>query len=158
MADQTDLAAALGAIPSGLFVVTAGQGDLAVAILASWVQQCSFEPLQISVAVRPGRAISNLLVLGCKFVINVIATGDTQSLKQFSKGVGPGAGAFSGIELADGEHESPVLARAAAFMECEVVLREAAGDHDLIVGNVRNGGRTAGASPVIHVRKNGLKY
>ncbi len=34
------LAAALGRIPSGLFVLTAGSGATETGMLASWVQQC----------------------------------------------------------------------------------------------------------------------
>ena len=49
-----ELAAAVGRIPSGLFVVTVRNGDRETGLLASWVQQCSFEPFQVSVAVKAG--------------------------------------------------------------------------------------------------------
>jgi len=48
MTDTAALAAALGKVPSGLFVLTAKQGDAETAMLASWVQQCSFDPPQLT--------------------------------------------------------------------------------------------------------------
>ena len=36
------LAAALGKVPSGLFILTVGRGQAETGMLASWVQQCSF--------------------------------------------------------------------------------------------------------------------
>ena len=52
------LAAALGRIASGLFIVTAQRGDAETGMLASWVQQCSFDPPQISMCLRQGRDIN----------------------------------------------------------------------------------------------------
>ena len=57
------LAGALGRIPSGIFVLTVGRDNVETGMLASWVQQCSFQPPLLSVAIQPGRDIANLLGL-----------------------------------------------------------------------------------------------
>ena len=57
MADVPPWAAALGRIPSGLFVLTARNGERETGMLASWVQQCSFTPPCVSVALRKGREL-----------------------------------------------------------------------------------------------------
>ena len=53
---------ALGRIPSGLFVVTVCRGDVETGMLASWVQQCSFEPPQLDrLSVRRDRTVNDWL-------------------------------------------------------------------------------------------------
>src|SRR3954462_11712496 len=99
MADEKALAAALGRIPSGLFVVTARQNDQETGMLASWVQQCSFDPPQVSVAVQRDRFVHDLLDDGAAFAVNVLAAGQTDLLKHFGKGFGPDEPAFVGLEL-----------------------------------------------------------
>ena len=53
-----ELGSALGRIPSGLFILTVGQGEAETGMLASWVQQCSFDPPRVSVAIQPQREIN----------------------------------------------------------------------------------------------------
>jgi hypothetical protein len=57
-----DWARALGRIPSGLFILTARFEDQSTGMLASWVQQVSFDPPLVSVAVKKGRFVANWLV------------------------------------------------------------------------------------------------
>ena len=57
-----DLAKVLGRIPSGVFVLTCGDGaGNMTGMLASWVQQAAFEPPMISVGVKNGRYINDWL-------------------------------------------------------------------------------------------------
>src|SRR5438309_245363 len=98
MSEVPSYAAALGRIPSGLFIVTAGHGDAATGMLASWVQQCSFDPPQISAALRRDRHLSEMLSPDAPFIINIVASGHTQFLRHFGKGFGPQESAFEGLE------------------------------------------------------------
>ena len=76
MTDATDptesLAAALGRIASGAFILTAGRGATETGRLVSWVQQCSFAPPQVTVAVNKAGDVLELLPDGAQFVLNVI--------------------------------------------------------------------------------------
>ena len=55
----SDVAVALGRVPSGLFVVTArNSAGEETAFLASWVMQAGFDPPALSVAVGEDRADS----------------------------------------------------------------------------------------------------
>ena len=54
------LAAALGRIASGIFVLTLKRDAVETGMLASWVQQCSFHPPRISVAINPGAPLASL--------------------------------------------------------------------------------------------------
>jgi flavin reductase (DIM6/NTAB) family NADH-FMN oxidoreductase RutF len=73
--DDDPLAAALGRIPSGLFILTARHGGHETGMLASWVQQCSFDPPQLTAALRKGRDVLAWLTEGAEFTVNVIPEG-----------------------------------------------------------------------------------
>ena len=53
---------ALGRVPSGLFIVTAGTGESATGFLASWVQQSSFEPPMVSVGIKKERPVLGVIL------------------------------------------------------------------------------------------------
>ena len=55
------LSAALGRIPSGLFILTVRHGSKETGMLASWVQQCSFDPPRLTMAIRKGRDVLDWL-------------------------------------------------------------------------------------------------
>src|SRR5437764_15100076 len=94
--EQKQLGAALGRIPSGLFVLTARRGDAETGMLASWVQQCSFDPPQVSVALGRGRDLAAWLTDGAPFTLNVLGDGQRKLLSHFGKGFALGEPAFEG--------------------------------------------------------------
>ena len=69
------LAAALGRIPSGLFVLTARHGKHETGMLASWVQQAGFKPPMLTTAVQRDRFICDWIRASGRFTLNQIATG-----------------------------------------------------------------------------------
>src|SRR5262245_40404267 len=89
-------AAALGRVPSGLFILTARHGADETGMLASWVQQCSFEPLLVSVAVRRDRYVAGWLTPDTLFALNVLDENQTDLVAHFGRGFGPGEPAFKG--------------------------------------------------------------
>ena len=91
------IAGALGLVPSGLFILTTGNHQTETGMLASWVQQCSFDPPQITVAVKRDRFIHDLLTNGAVFAINILAAGQTDLIKHFGKGFDRGQPAFEGL-------------------------------------------------------------
>jgi flavin reductase (DIM6/NTAB) family NADH-FMN oxidoreductase RutF len=151
-------AAALGRVASGLFIVTARHGDLETGMLASWVQQCSFDPPQLTVAVRPDRPLSALLVQGAPLVVNILDDGQTDMIVHFGRGFKPDEHAFAGIDLIRSDRGLPVLAEALAFLECEVTKRLPAGDHDVVVAHILAGRVLNDGHPMVHIRKSGMHY
>lgn len=162
MTDATDptesLVAALGRIASGAFILTAGRGDQETGRLVSWVQQCSFAPPQVTVAVNKAGGVLDLLPDGSAFVLNVIPEDGKKLMIHFGRGFAPGAPAFEGVEVRRDGDSPPVLLTAHAYLRCVVVNRVDAGDHVLLIGRVTAGGVLHDAKPATHVRKNGLRY
>lgn len=151
-------AAALGRIPSGLFVLTARHGDRETGMLASWVQQCSFDPPQVTVALNNAREVTAWLGVGAVFVLNVIPEGGKALVAHFGKGFEPGEPAFEGLEVSRAGETPPVLSASHAYLVCRVAQRVAVGDHTLVVGQVTAGAVLHDAKPTVHTRKNGLRY
>lgn len=155
---QRQLASALGRIPSGLFILTARQGESETGMLASWVQQCSFQPPRISLAIQPGREIVGWLTEGMLFTLNILDKDQTDMIAHFGRGFALGQPAFQGLEIERPDGIAPVLSEALAYLYCRVVSRYPAGDHDLFVSEVVAGRMLGDGHPMIHIRKNGLHY
>jgi len=143
-----------------LYIITAKKGEIQSAMFASWVTQASLEPLGVAIAVSKDRAIESLMHVGDRFVLNVLEEGKYQGLmKHFLKRFAPGADRFAGVKTYPAKNESPVLAEALAYMECEITSRMDCGDHWVIYSTVQTG-RVANlhALTAAHHRKIGNHY
>ncbi len=157
---RAGVGAALGRVPSGLFVLTARHEDRAAGMLASWVQQVCFEPPMVSVAVAKGRVIMPLISESHRFGICQLPVGEKIVVRKFAGGTEAGEDPFLGLEM---RHDTlthvPILANVLSYLECEVKCHvDVEGDHDLFVGTVLNGQVLGDAEPWVHLRKDGFKY
>jgi flavin reductase (DIM6/NTAB) family NADH-FMN oxidoreductase RutF len=153
-AADAGIPAALGRIPSGLFVVAWRDGDADRCMLASWVMQAGFAPPQVSVAIAASRELLGALDRGTTFAVSVLADAQRSLLARFGK---PADDAFAGLAVQRTATGAAVLADAAAWLDCRPTARAAHGDHVVVLAEVVAGGGT-GAEPAVHVRKNGLRY
>lgn len=157
---DADLEKALGRISSGLYIITAKKGDVSSAMLASWVNQASFQPLGVTIAVAKDRAIESLMQVGDRFVLNVLEEGNYQALmKHFLKRFPPGADRFAEVKTQSASDGSPILTDALAYMECEVVSRMECSDHWIVYSTI-NAGRVSKPESLtaVHHRKLGNSY
>jgi flavin reductase (DIM6/NTAB) family NADH-FMN oxidoreductase RutF len=155
---QRQLASALGRVPSGLFILTIRHGQAETGMLASWVQQCSFSPPQISLAIKRDRPIAAWLTEGAAFTLNVLDQSQTDMVSHFGRGFALDQPAFTDLEIERPDGAAVVLSEALAYLTCCIVTRYAVGDHELYIAEV-TGGRVLGeGQPMVHVRKSGLHY
>lgn len=158
MSEIKPMMAALGRVPSGLFIVTVRHREVETGLLASWIQQCSFDPPRISLAVKRGRDVLDCLVNDTIFTVNLLDRDQTDMIAHFGRGFKPGEPAFQGLEVTRPDGIPPVLEEALAYLACRVVGRHAAGDHDLIIGDVIAGQVLREGPPMVHIRKTGAHY
>jgi flavorubredoxin/flavin reductase (DIM6/NTAB) family NADH-FMN oxidoreductase RutF len=151
---------AIGRIVGSLCVVTARQGEVSSAMLASWVSQASFTPPGFTVAVAKDRAIESLLYPGSFFVLNILAEGKhLGAMKHFLKPFGPGEDRFEGIDIDRADHGAPILKDAIAYLDCAVAQRMECGDHWLVYATVEAGQVLDGdAKTAVHFRQTGTHY
>jgi len=154
-------AAGVGHIPSGLFIVCArdGRTEQVDGYLASWIQQVSFNPLRLSLAIKPGRPAYDLITSGTNFTINVVGDHDKNYMKHFWKGYDPESNPFSEIPHEISEHGGVCISGAKSVIECKLVDKIIPGDHELVIAEVLNSRvQDEESKPLTHVRKSGLDY
>ena len=155
MKNKKQVGKALGKVASGLYVVTTKYEDKEDAVLASWVNQCSFEPPAITIALATLRSARLLVEASEAFIVNVLPKEDMALLKHFSR---PPEEIFKGLKTKKGFNGIRILNDAVSYLECEVVHSMQAGDHVLYVGEIVGGNTLKGDETYIHVRDNGFNY
>lgn len=159
-AQQAAAASVLGAIPSGLFVLTAAHEDRRLGVLVGWVQQCCFEPPMVSISIRKGTPIMPLISESRRFGLCQIGSEDRMLIRKFGGQTDLGDDPFLGQQLIKPVMPKlPIIGTAKCYMECELVCHmDVEGDHDIFVGAIRNAGYKPPFEPTVHIRDNGLEY
>ncbi len=152
------LAAALGRIPSGLFILTFRQGKQETAMLASWVQQCSFEPPQVVIALNKKRFVLDWLHAGSPIGVNILGEGQKDLIGHFGKGFEQGQPVFEGIDVERRSDSAPFLPAAHAVLDCRLAAIHDADDHALMVARVVAGKMQHDGRPGVHIRRSGMHY
>jgi len=151
---DSEIAAALGRIPSGLFIVAWCDDGADRCMLASWVMQAGFAPPQVSVAIAESRDLLSAIDRGLPFVVSVLGDSQRGLLARFGKA---GPEPFAGLTVHRTASGAAALPDAAAWMECRPTARAAHGDHVVVLAEVVTAGG-GGGEPAVHVRRNGLRY
>ncbi len=154
------MATALARIPSGLFIVTWHDGDDDRGMLASWVMQAGFSPPAITLAVATGRDLLAAIDGEGRFVVNILGESQRPLLARFGKPAAPGESPFAGLDVRRAEGGAPILAASAGWLECRSLGRIGGDrtDHAVVLAEVLTAGAGETDAPLVHVRKNGLRY
>lgn len=157
--DREKVGGALGRIASGVYVVTCSDGSARDGMLATWVNQTSFEPPMVAVAVKKERHILEMLKPGAGFVVNVLAKSNREEYKNFVKPFTEGMDRFEGLNVREDDESAPVLTDTVAYLRLRVIRHLDAGDHVLVLGEVVGGDlMNGGEEPMVHLRKTGFNY
>ena len=128
---------ALAQIPSALYVMTASRGRASGAVLASWVQQVSYEPPLVSVAIPRGRGIAPLIRDSRAFALSQIHPDDRllpRRLRLTDDRDWTVLDTIPHETLATG---SPCIKAAMAVLDCQVLRHlDVEADHELYIGHV----------------------
>jgi flavin reductase (DIM6/NTAB) family NADH-FMN oxidoreductase RutF len=162
-AGNAAIPAALGRIPSGLFIVTWREAACDRGMLASWVMQAGFSPPMITVAVAPGRDLLAAIDSGARLVVNVLADSQRGLLARFGKPASAGDDPFAGLSVGRSESGTATLGGAAAWLECVSVAQTSGTDvhrcdHVVVLAQVTSASGSGDLAPLVHLRKNGLRY
>lgn len=159
MSDNKEIAKAVGHIPSGLYIVTAKDGEKKDGYLASWVQQVSFSPLLVALAINPDRPGYEAITSGKVFSINVVGDHDMNYLKHFWSGYDPENSPFNEIEHEVSANDAILMKPAKSVIECKFVEKIKPGDHEIVIAEVvASHIMNDESKPKVHIRKSGLDY
>lgn len=152
---KENIGAAIGRIPSGVFVATATHDNEQVGMLASWVSQAGFEPARVVVCVSPEREFFRVVQASGTFSLNVLGKNNMNLMKPFSK-YAPDQ--FDGLTV-NKTTCGLVLPETVAFMDCKLLEAIPGGDHTILIAEVMDGGLlTDENEPFVHLRKSGFNY
>jgi len=155
---NTDWDAPLGRVASGIYILTAGTGDRATGMLASWVMQAGFEPPMVTVVVKQGRYVTDWITDGQPFVLNIVGEQQGDLLKHFGRGFEPDEAAFEGLALEHCPRGVPILSDCLGHLQCEPQSHIDSGDHRIFLARVVRGNLQNDAPPMVHLRKSGKNY
>ena len=154
-------ALAVGHIPSGLFIICSYDEDVKKmdGFLGSWVQQVSFDPLLISLCIKPGRPAYEHIKSGKPFFVNIVGEHEKNYLKHFWKGYDPATNPFSEIPHTISEEGTILIDAAKSSIVCKLSSCSKPGDHEVIIAEVlQSYVNDEKAKPTVHIRKSGLDY
>jgi flavin reductase (DIM6/NTAB) family NADH-FMN oxidoreductase RutF len=148
----------LWSMPTGLYVIgsrapepsTPGPGGTGPEVritrnlmTANLVVQVATEPKLVAVAIDATAVTCRLVEAGGSFSVSILDRQDRAVVRRFVKPVtdvtvGPDgrAAAMAGEAVVEAATGAPILARAAAWLDCEVRHRLPLGSHQLFVGEV----------------------
>lgn len=160
--EKSTIGHVLGRTPSGVFILVVGDGQgRTTGMLASWVQQASFDPPMVTIAVNRKRYLNGWLEDAPDVVLNLVGVTQTMFIKHFGSGFEPDENAFEGISVSTADSGLPVLNEAIGHLVGHVVSKFETGDHVVYAVEIDAAGTgptLETEKPFVHIRKNGFSY
>lgn len=158
--EREAMGVAIGRIPSGLFILTTlGASGAPAGMLVSWVQQASFSPPLLSVALGRDRSFREVVESAGRFALSILGRDDRTLAGQFTRPYEPGApGPFDRVATEFLASGLPVLKEALAYVECRLFQKVPSGDHVIYFGEIVNGAALRSGEPATHLRRSGFSY
>ncbi|MDQ3136212.1 MAG: flavin reductase family protein [Gemmatimonadota bacterium] len=130
-----DVADLFRRLTAGVYVVGVADGERTNAFTAAWLTQVSFEPLLLALSVNPGHASYPLLVGGGGFTVSVLSRDQLHLARHFGTRSARETDKLAGIAWRPGRAGAPILSQAVAFLECRIIQRVQAGDHEIVIAS-----------------------
>lgn len=138
-----DLAELFRRITLGVYVIGTAHQDRRDAFTAAWLMQVSFDPLMLALSINPRNASWRLLHDGGGFTVSVLDEQQQHLARHFGLSSGRERDKLAGVAWRAGSRGAPVLGEALAWFECELAGAMPAGDHEIVLGRVADGGLVA---------------
>ncbi len=138
-------------MPYGLYVMGSTDGDQRRNLMTvNWVTQVSFDPKLVGVGVERTAFTHELVEAGGCFSICLIAREDRAIVRKFTKPVeaDPVTGTLAGFDVVAAVTGAPILAGAAAYLDCRVTQAVPTGGHTFFIGEVVDAAFGAGGEQV----------
>jgi flavin reductase (DIM6/NTAB) family NADH-FMN oxidoreductase RutF len=143
---RLDFRDTVGAFATGVTVVTTRVGDSYAGMTLNSFTSVSLEPLLVLVSLAHGTRTLEMIARSHRFTVNVLHRRQRDVALAFAK---PGA-PFPGDHAVVDPAGFLVVRHALAILRCEVFASHAAGDHDLVVGEVVDFDGSGGEPLIFH--------
>jgi flavin reductase (DIM6/NTAB) family NADH-FMN oxidoreductase RutF len=138
----------LGHFATGVTIVTAMEGTEPVGFTCQAFTSLSLDPPMVALA--PGKNSTSWprIAAAGSFCVNILADDQEALGRDFAVS---GGDKFAGVGWRPAGNGAPVLDGALAWVECDFELAHDAGDHELVLGRVRDMGVSRG-KPLVYYR------
>jgi flavin reductase (DIM6/NTAB) family NADH-FMN oxidoreductase RutF len=150
----------LWSLPSGLYVLgTQGSGRRNL-MTCNWATQVAVDPKMVAVSVEATALSHALLRDGRVFSLNILPREERAIVRKFVKPLDDEGEPerLAGFALRPSDTGSPILAAAAAWLECEVRHQLDCGSHTLFVGEVMACGGEPEGLEVLRMEDTRMSY
>jgi len=110
-----------GMMPQHPFLLTGRVDEARTGLVTRWVQQCSDEPMLVSVAIPRGTEIEPLIRDGRAFALTAVDPTDRLIPRRFTPPPPRSEDPFVGMRLMTAETGCPILRRGLFWLDCELV-------------------------------------
>lgn len=132
--DQHSFRAVLGRFSSGVTVVTTrDRRGRDHGMTVSAFSSVSLDPPLVLICIGHDASMYAVMQKATHFIVNILSEGQEALARRFAE---PGPNRFAGIGYTSGKNGVAVLDEVLGQIECGVVSRHEAGDHDIIIGAV----------------------
>jgi flavin reductase (DIM6/NTAB) family NADH-FMN oxidoreductase RutF len=127
---------ALTMMPYGFYAFTTKNGDDVNAMVVNWVSQMSFTPRLIAVGLQKTSYSYGVVTAGQVFGLNLFLTEDQDAIMAVTKSREKNPNKMTEANYTTApETGVPILAGAAAYIECKVTqIIDVGGTHDIVIG------------------------
>lgn len=130
-------------LPQHPFLLTGRVDEARTGLVTRWVQQCSDEPMLVSVAIPKGTEIEPLIRDGRTFALTALDPSDRLIPRRFTPPPPRSEDPFVGMRLLTAESGCPILRRGLFWLDCELVGHLAPdASHRIYLGQVLAMGRS----------------
>jgi 3-hydroxy-9,10-secoandrosta-1,3,5(10)-triene-9,17-dione monooxygenase reductase component len=144
-----DFRTVMGTFPSGVTVITSIEGQTPAGFTCQAFTSLSLDPPMISFAVSRESSTRPRILSAGRFCVNVLAFDQHPLCKRFAA---RGVDRFQGVDWWRSPGGSPVLDGVIAWIDCTVEAEYPAGDHTIVLGNVKELACQRTAAPLIFHR------
>ena len=143
-----ELAEALAALTTGIYVLTVRDGERRHGMSSSWVTQVSGDPVLIMAAVDRRHWSHGIVERTGRFALNVLGCGGKHLEDYFYSPASRRQNNLDSVAWDDSPAGLPFLRDAMLSLECTVRTVHVAGDHSLFVASVDHAVRRAVDQPL----------
>jgi flavin reductase (DIM6/NTAB) family NADH-FMN oxidoreductase RutF len=135
--DQHAFRAVLGRFASGVTVVTTvDENDNDRGMTVSSFCSVSLDPPLVLICIEHNASIYDSISRATSYTVNILSEGQEALARRFAASR---SDRFEGLGFARGGNGIAIFDDVLGYVQCKVIARHTAGDHDVIVGEVEEG-------------------
>ena len=143
----------LSLLSYGLYVVGTKDGSAPHGMTANWITQVSFDPELVALAVEKDAQSKTMIEKSRVFSVSILKSGQKDVAGEFAK-----AKKDREFRFVSKKTGAPILAGAAAYLDCRVVDSHPAGDHVIFFGEVVDSGILDESADPLTLKETGWRY